>query len=72
MASDRSPPAAAADDWPYLRCERCSGRIGVYEPLWWQLADGSMVPSAFLPMSLSSYALRLGSRFYHRACLPPE
>ena len=71
MSSDRGPPDESAD-WPFLHCDRCGERIGIYEPLWWHLPDGSMLPSAFLPMSLSPYQLRLGSRFYHRNCLVPS
>jgi hypothetical protein len=69
MSSDRS--SAERTDWPFLSCARCRDRIGIYEQLWWHLPDGSIVPSAFLPMSLAAYHLRLGSRFYHRECLAP-
>jgi hypothetical protein len=32
----------------FLRCAMCGDRIGVYEPLWLELTDGSLRRSSFL------------------------
>jgi hypothetical protein len=31
-----------------MTCAVCGDRIGVYEPLWWQRADGAVVASSLL------------------------
>ncbi len=69
----RPPPAGSSEDaWPFLHCDRCGDRIGVYEPIWWRMPDGSIVPSAFLPMRSSREFGRGSSRYFHAACLVPE
>ena len=32
----------------FLRCALCGDRIGVYEPIWLELADGRLHRSSFL------------------------
>jgi len=52
-----------------LVCARCGDRIGVYEPLWLELADGTACTGSYI-------GLRTGpqewSRLWHLGCLPIE
>ena len=69
----RPPPAGSSEgDWPFLHCACCGDRIGIYERLWWQMPDGSIVPSAFLPMRSSPEFRDGSSRHFHAACLVRE
>jgi hypothetical protein len=58
------------DDSPWLLCAMCSDRIGVYEPLWLQLEDGSVHRSSYL--NLGDHPGRDVSRLWHRDCLIPD
>jgi hypothetical protein len=51
-------------------CARCGDRIGVYEPLWLELADGTLQSSSFL--SLDQYASHAQARVWHHGCLAPD
>jgi hypothetical protein len=53
----------------FLTCNRCRGRIGTYEPIWWRRPDGSLDESSFL--GLRDHPLREdpGSAFFHKECL---
>ena len=53
-----------------LVCARCGDRIGVYEPLWTELADGTLHPSSYL--NLAGCELHHESRFWHLGCLAPD
>jgi hypothetical protein len=55
---------------PFLRCAMCGNRIGVYEPIWLELADGSLVRSSYL--NLGEHAGHDGSRLWHFDCLIPK
>jgi hypothetical protein len=55
----------------FLRCAACGERIGVYEPLWWELPDGSIVDSALLALRKDARSGHAHSRFYHHGCLAP-
>jgi hypothetical protein len=73
MRPPRPPSAESSEDnWPFLHCDRCGDRIGVYERMWWQKPDGSVVPSAFLPMRSSREFDGDSSRCFHADCLVPE
>jgi hypothetical protein len=54
---------------PPLVCTRCGERIGVYEPLWLELADGILRSSSFL--SLGEHELPEPARLWHHGCLAP-
>jgi hypothetical protein len=54
----------------FLRCAQCGDRIGVYEPIWLELADGSLHRSSFL--NLGDYPGYDQSRLWHLDCLIPE
>ena len=55
---------------PLLRCALCSDRIGVYEPIWLELADGRLDRSSFL--NLGDYPGYDQSRLWHLDCLIPD
>lgn len=53
-------------------CSRCGDRIGVYEPFWLQLDDGTMRSSSYLNLHRD---LRRGERMlalWHRGCVALE
>ena len=51
-------------------CLGCGDRIGVYEPLWVELADGGLRSSSYL--NLGSDEARERSRLWHLRCLTPD
>jgi hypothetical protein len=53
-----------------LFCERCGEPIGVYEPIWWQRPDGSIIASGYLPVMSEPDSRHPASCYYHRDCLP--
>lgn len=53
-----------------LRCASCGDRVGVYEPLWLELADGSLHRSSFL--NLGDFRGYDSARVWHLDCLIPE
>ena len=55
---------------PFLQCALCGDRIGVYEPIWLELGDGTLHCSSYL--NLSDYPGHDPSRFWHVDCLTPE
>jgi hypothetical protein len=55
----------------FPRCARCGDAIGVYEPVWWELSDGSITDSGLLALGYDP-GRHSDSRFYHRGCLAPE
>ena len=61
------------EDNPFQVCTRCRDRIGVFEPLWVELADGTISPSSCLNLGqhLRNEERRL-ARFWHAACLAPD
>jgi hypothetical protein len=53
-------------------CSRCGDRIGVYDPFWMQLADGTLRSSSYLNLQ---WDLRPGQsllRVWHRGCVALE
>ena len=50
-------------------CAHCGDRIGVYEPPWVEVADGTLHSSLFL--NLDRYAPHARARVWHHACLAP-
>lgn len=54
----------------FLRCVMCGDRIGVYEPIWLELADGGLHRSSYL--NLGDYPALDRSRLWHLECLDPE
>jgi hypothetical protein len=55
---------------PPLLCARCGDRIGVYERLWLELADGTLRSSSFL--NLAQHELHGRARLWHHSCLAPD
>jgi hypothetical protein len=56
--------------WRFLRCAMCGDRIGVYEPIWLELADGSLHRSSYL--NLGDYLGHDPSLLWHLDCLIRE
>lgn len=54
----------------HLTCAQCGDRIGVYEPLWLELADGALHHSSYL--NLGDYPELDRSRLWHLGCLLPR
>ena len=54
-----------------LRCARCGDLIGVYEPMWSEQPDGSIVDSALLTIGEDACKEHAHSRFFHHGCLAP-
>ena len=54
------------DSFP--RCAGCGDRIGVYEPLWLEHADGSRVRAGLLTLG----AVSAEHRLFHTGCLADE
>jgi hypothetical protein len=54
----------------FLRCALCGDRIGVYEPIWLEFADGSLHRSSFL--NLGDHPGYDQSRLWHLDCVIPE
>ena len=52
-------------------CARCGDPIGVYEPMWWEQPDGSIVDSARLALGEDARSGGARSRFFHHGCLAP-
>ncbi|MGZ4201261.1 MAG: hypothetical protein ACXVRH_04285 [Thermoleophilaceae bacterium] len=70
QSTARPPPSGGSEGaWPFLHCDRCGDRIGIYERLWWRMPDGSIVSSAFLPMRSSREFGDESSRHFHDTCL---
>jgi hypothetical protein len=55
---------------PFLLCAACGDRIGMYEPLWCELPDGTLGLSSYL--NLSCEQRRGRSRLWHLGCLAPD
>ena len=53
-----------------LFCASCRDRIGVYEPIWLELANGDLSRSSYL--NLGEYPGRDELRLWHDTCLPWE
>ena len=51
-------------------CAECGDRIGVYEPLWLELADGTVLASSYL--NLGGHGPHECSRLWHLGCLAPD
>jgi hypothetical protein len=49
----------------YPVCSACGDRIGVYEPVWLQLEDGTVTASALLQIDRA----RTEPRLFHLGCL---
>jgi hypothetical protein len=61
-------PVDQSSEW--LLCARCGDRIGVYEPIWLGLVDGSFHRSSYL--NLGDHPGHDPSRLWHLDCLIPE
>jgi hypothetical protein len=53
-------------------CATCGDRIGVYEPLWAEQADGTLICTGMLEINRHMDGEQDVSRLYHFGCLPAE
>jgi len=58
---------AVSDLGEWLRCAGCGKRIGVYEPLWIEGADGALAPSSLL--NLDEDARADAAALWHLGCM---
>lgn len=59
--------ASSLQPWR-LHCARCGDRIGVYERLWWQRADGTLTATSHRAVKDGRVQEEPGSRALHLAC----
>ena len=52
-------------------CGVCGDRIGVYEPIWLGLDDGTLVASALLNLDEHGSRIESDPRIFHAGCLDP-
>ena len=52
-------------------CGVCGDRIGVYEPIWLALDDGTLVASALLKLDEHRARIHGDPQLFHLACLEP-
>lgn len=57
-------------DRPLPVCARCGERIGIYEPLWLERADGTLCSSSYL--NLGNHERSERARLWHPGCLAPD
>ena len=57
---------------PFLHCTHCGDRIGVYEPAWLELSDGTLRPSSILNLGQDIPPGEAYSRLWHLGCLAPD
>jgi hypothetical protein len=50
-------------------CGLCGDRIGVYEPIWLALDDGTLVASALLNLDDHRAAIHGDSQLFHIGCV---
>ena len=50
-------------------CGVCGDRIGVYEPIWLALDDGTLVASALLNLDDHQAEMHGDPRLFHEGCL---
>lgn len=53
-------------------CGVCGDRIGVYEPIWLALDDGTLVASALLKLDDHRAVMHGDPRLFHVGCLEPD
>jgi hypothetical protein len=56
----------------FLLCTNCGDRIGVYEPVWMELTDGSIRASSLLNIDPDARHAENRSRLWHLGCLTPD
>ncbi len=56
---------------PRPLCETCGDRIGVYEPIWLELPDGTITPTSLLALRHDGGDPG-GGIYYHQGCLAPD
>jgi hypothetical protein len=64
-------PLPAVHEPSIERCARCGDRIGVYEPLCWERADGSRATSSLAAMDRRGDRPPHDARVFHLACAAP-
>jgi hypothetical protein len=60
------------DTLGFFLCTHCGDRIGVYEPAWLELTDGSVRASSFLNLERDMGQSENGWRLWHVGCLAPD
>jgi len=53
-------------------CGVCGDRIGVYEPIWLALDDGTFVASALLNLDEHRSRINGDPRLFHADCIDPD
>lgn len=53
-------------------CAVCGDRTGVYERVWQELPDGTMVRTSLLKLSEQATGVEPGLRLHHAGCAPIE
>ncbi|HUJ34039.1 MAG TPA: hypothetical protein VLW51_02440 [Solirubrobacteraceae bacterium] len=53
-------------------CATCGDRVGVYEPLWAEHADGTLIRTGMLQLDQHRHGAPGISRLHHLGCLTPE
>jgi hypothetical protein len=66
--SARGSACAMNESSPFLHCAHCGDRIGVYEPVWLEYADGSVVESTLLSLGDPRALTADGARLLHDEC----
>ena len=56
---------------PRSVCATCGDRIGVYEPMWLELSDGSIHSTSLLVLRRDGGEPG-GATYYHHGCLAPD
>ena len=58
-------------DLAHPRCAHCGDRIGIYEPMWMQQADGTLANTTVLNLEDGLWQEQ-SARFFHVGCLAPD
>ena len=60
------------DEQRHPICTHCAGIIGVYEPVWIQLTDGSLRESSLLNLAKDAPLGQSITRIWHAGCLAAD
>ena len=56
----------------FRHCALCADRIGVYEPVWWERPDGSLIATGLRAIEHQIAAGAAELRIFHRDCVPAD
>ena len=68
------PPWSARVEPPNqpFYCARCREPLGLFEPIWWMLPDGSIQNTGLLYLCEHPQPMLRLSQLFHHGCLTPE